>query len=189
MQVLIPRRHLAAALHTAGVTDIRYYLNGVFVEILDEEIRVVGVNGATLSVFRHSIEPGSAAVCSAIIPRSAVELAIKDKSVMLALNLDGANSRLGSIVFSPVEGRFPEYRRVIPATVSGEAAQFDPQFTAAFSKIAKSLGSRSNPVIRHNGEGSAIVQILGCEGFIGVMMPWRFTPACPDPGMPTWGRA
>jgi hypothetical protein len=83
-------------------------------------------------------------------------------------------------VFKEVDGCFPDYKRIIPDTVSLKPAYYDPYHLSLLQKaIAMSKGgngitpnnSYSNiPVIAMNGESPAIV--TGFEGNIfGVIMP------------------
>jgi DNA polymerase-3 subunit beta len=54
--IQIDRNHLRAALHTSSVRDIRYYLNGVCVEVMQGQTRIISTDGTVLSVFRTMIE-------------------------------------------------------------------------------------------------------------------------------------
>jgi len=72
----------------------------------------------------------------------------------------------------------------MPAKASGEPAQFQPDYVAAFGAVAKLLGS-GIPVIHHNGNGGALVSGLGAA--LGVIMPMR-TDAADHPGLPAWAK-
>ena len=119
-----------------------------------------------------------------------MSLAVQTKLpiILLSCDADGANWSLNGIAFTPIDGPYPDYRRAIPQTHSGEAAQFDPSFIAVFAKIAKTLGVKALPIIRHNGEHVAQVQIPGMDAeFVGAVAPRRcWTSRDPDPGMVQW---
>lgn len=173
----INARHLCAAIHCAGKKDVRYYLNGVYVEALPDETRVVATDGYKLAVFRSATanpEP-----FSIIIPRATVEAFVKlVKGVKFVdLTITDGTGRLswanGSLPFDPIDARFPEYRRTFPQDTSGETAQFNPELLIAFSKVAKALGAKACPEIVHNGSGAALVRINAVHDFAGVLMPFR----------------
>lgn len=187
MKTSILRKQLAAISLFAGKTDVRYYLNGVNVESSPTETRVAATDGNTAAVARFATE--NAERFEVTIPGDTVALALKTKSEVLGLECDSNNYwSLAGIRFTPVEGKFPDYRRIIPRSFSGVAAQFNPEFTSRAGKAGKALGHRSSPIIRHNGDGAALVQFYGDDTFIGVLMPLKaFTAKNPDQGTPTWG--
>lgn len=192
MEVSIQANHLRAAACCAAMQDARYYLNGVFVEVCATETRIVATDGSMAAVLRDVVLVGEQEpMPDVIIPNATVKLALGLKSQVLSLVFDADSKKwsLGGIPFTPCDGQFPSYRRIVPCTHTGEAAQFSPEFIAAFAKIGKALGTRSCPVIRHNGTGAAQVSFIGFEDeFVGVLMPLRaFNDKHPDPGLIQWG--
>jgi DNA polymerase-3 subunit beta len=187
MQTSIPYKHLAAVLIFSGKQDVRYYLNGVFVEVSLTEVRVSATDGNTAAVARHT--ESNTVRFDVIVPRATVELALKMRSEVISLVCeDTGNWSLAGIRFTPVDGKFPDYRRIIPNGYSGEAAQFDPEFITRASKAGRALGHKGLPIIRHNGKDAALVQFYGNDNFIGVIMAYNhFTTKYPDQGLPTWG--
>lgn len=192
MEVSIQANHLRAAACCAAMQDIRYYLNGALVEVRATETRIVATDGNMAAVLRDEVLVGrQEPMPDVIIPNATIKLALGLKSKVLSLVFDAEGKKwsLGGIPFTPCDGLFPAYRRIVPCTHTGEAAQFNPEFIAAFAKIGKALGTRNNPIIRHNGSGAAQVSFYGFENeFVGVLMPLRaFTEKHPDPGLIQWG--
>jgi len=190
MQATLNTSHLRAAACCSCDRDVRYYLNGVLVEVRATETRCVATNGECAAVLRDLVVSGvQEELPDVIIPSEAIKLVLSRPGNTAVLEFDNGKWSLAGISFAPVDGTFPPYRRIIPSQHSGEAAQFSLNLLARFGKIAKALGVRSNPVIRHNGEGAAQVQIIGREGeFVGVIMPLRaFDYKHPDPGLVRWG--
>jgi hypothetical protein len=76
--------------------------------------------------------------------------------------------------FTPVEGTFPDYQRVIPAELNGEAAQYNVEYLYAFAQVNKALGAGypGNVVLRHNGNSGALIELIDAN-FTGVIMPFR----------------
>lgn len=186
MKTTFPRSYLAAALHGAGDRDVRQYLNGVLVEVNEVETRLVGCNGHMASVLRV-VQKGDA-IFALIVPRATVELALKMKIETMALDCVDSVWSLCGLRFQPVDGRFPDYRRIIPGSATGEAAHYHPDLVGRLAKIGKELKTRSIPIIRHSGKQAALVHFYQRDEFVGVVMPFDiFTEKSPDIGFPTWG--
>ncbi|MCY9870348.1 DNA polymerase III subunit beta [Vibrio barjaei] len=105
--------------------DVRYYLNGMFVEVLDGILTFIGTDGHRLNSV-HSTAFQSSADFSRIVPRNAVQE--MDKFIKglseVTLQFDGSHMRIvhstGEITTKLVDGRYPDYRRVIPAKTTGD---------------------------------------------------------------------
>lgn len=189
MKINLNAKHLKAALCVAAVNDIRYYLNGLLVEVQPTEIRVAATDGHCAAVFRTvDLVDGFGHLFEVIIPSDTVVLALAGKAQAIELECENSQWRLGPIQFTPIAGKFPDYRRIIPCKHSGEAAQFNVDLLGKFRKIGKALGHKGQPILRHNGSDCAQVQFYGDHDFIGALMPLRaFTEKMPDTGLEQWG--
>lgn len=192
LEVWIQTDHLKAAALAAAQQDIRYYLNGVLCEVRATETRLVATDGSIAAVLRDTVLAGEQPVFpDVIIPNDTIKQVLITKGKTLSLKHDPAAGTwsLGGVSFKPGDGTYPPYRRIIPNKHSGEAAQFSADYIGVFRKIGKALGRKSQPIIRHNGEGGAQVQFYGCnDEFVGVIMPMRaFTEKNPDTGLVQWG--
>lgn len=188
--VSIQTAHLKAAACFAADADTRYYLNGILAEIRPSETRLVATNGNIAGVLRYLDVFGTQPnLPNVIIPNDTIKLAVQSKSTIVSLTYDDGKWAIAGIAFTAVEGNFPDYRRIIPNTHSGNAGHFNADLIACFKKAAKILGSRNNPVIRQNGAGAAQVQFLDFgDTFVGVIMPmYMFGDKNPDPGLVQWG--
>lgn len=168
--ILIPKNSLKAMSLLASKQDIRYYLNGVLVESNSEHTRLVATDGHLLGVFQTSETAHNDEAFSIIIPNEIIAKLDKKDNFLCCedgkWNIDG-------ISFAPVDGKFPDYMRVLPVKpASGETAQFNHEFITRFAKCSKLLNGTKYPVIAHNGSSSALVD-LGLDRFIGVVMPMR----------------
>lgn len=175
-------QHFAAALHLAAKGDVRYYLNGVNVEAWEGETRCIATNGHALGVCRDMKAVngmGGEPAISLIVPRDIAELIVKTtrgKGHIALWRTDGkwvAKMGQSDIGFTPVDGRFPEYRQIIPQESSGEAAQYNAELMMLFNKAAKSLGRKALPEVTHNGTSGALVTLDGFDDFLGVVMPFK----------------
>lgn len=160
----------------AAKDDIRYYLNGVLIEYSPTITRIVATNGHVMGVYNDMQENEGSG--SFIIPRSALDLLKPaNKLDQVCITREGTGSGSISVIggasvnFTPVDGKFPDYVRVIPDKVTGEVAQFNPDYIADFKKAYKLLGAKTFH-IHHNGHGGAIVDFAR-DDFLGILMPMR----------------
>lgn len=100
--------------------DIRYYLNGLLLEVNGERLHVVGTDGHRLSYI--STELGQSFEKQEIIlPRKTVTELIKllediDDEVLIEISPNQANFSFSNIrlISKVIDGKFPDYNRVIP---------------------------------------------------------------------------
>lgn len=165
---------LRAAVEFAAVKDIRYYLVGVYVT----KGRVVATDGHVMGVFEA---PG--AIGDFILPLALVQQVIKaaKKAGLVEVEvLEGrASMTVGGATFGGalVDGTFPDWRRVIPATVpnEGATAQFDlALLERAYAGVAAFYGVKPNMLrLEHNGPAPGVVWNPDDIGAVGVIMPMR----------------
>src|ERR671934_245555 len=120
LQQKLLRRHLALVHYAMAQQDIRYYLNGLLMVVDGGELRLVATDGHRLAFASLPLE-ASVARQEAIVPRKTVLeltklLADSDDEVRIELSATQAVFRFGSIelVSKLVDGKFPDYTRVIP---------------------------------------------------------------------------
>lgn len=177
--VHLPLSHIKACLIFAGVSDVRYYLNGLFVEAYGDRVFLVGTDGHRMGVCRS---PNDADIPPAqfIIPRTLLD-GLKgsriDKTAVVDFDTEtqAVTVHLAGLaaVGKAIDGKYPDWRRVLPSTASWGAGQFNPQYVGDFAKAHKALGLRAEQrlVVHHNGEHAARAEFAGCPVFLGVLMP------------------
>lgn len=106
--------------------DVRYYLNGLLLEVGPEILRAVATDGHRLAYCQRSKSVGSKSVDvtenqAVIIPRKGVNelsklLSDSEQLVMVELATNHIRVVSDSLTFSSklIDGRFPDYQRVIP---------------------------------------------------------------------------
>lgn len=124
--------------------DVRYYLNGMLWEFRDGELRLVATDGhrlAMATVAAEAIKVGDP--MQVILPRKGVlELArLLDKDAgEVSIVVGGNHLRLETEDYSftskLVEGKFPEYERVIPRAASRVVMADRDELKQAFSRAA-----------------------------------------------------
>lgn len=180
----------------AADKDVRYYLNGINLEIGAAESRLVATNGHSLGCFRvASDQPDvDAPLANIIIPNDLLK-PIKSKGFVditigaLETKTNGKGEEVPVSMSRPltvtyagmamsgktIDGIFPDWRRVIPSKVSGEPAQFNPLYVGLLGKAYVTLhGGKGLPLvgIGFNGNDGALID-LADENFVGGLMPMR----------------
>jgi DNA polymerase-3 subunit beta len=114
--------------------DIRYYLNGLLMLIEGGELRVVATDGHRLAYAARKVESEGLGRQEVILPRKTILelarlLADTDEPVEIELAGNQARFSFGTVVLVSklVDGKFPDYTRVIPTNhpkrvVAGRAA-------------------------------------------------------------------
>ena len=175
--ILLDRNKLKAAARFAATDpkDARLTLHGVLIEASPAGIRLAATDGHALLVARAAGEPDT---WTGIIPIEMVKAALAwkgNKSLPIILIPGEPECRLTratgeALVFVPVAGAFPMYRKVVPAAPNGKPSFFDPDLLVRFKRAAEDLGSEKGLFgLLPGGDGSGLVYITG--DVVGVIMP------------------
>jgi len=104
--------------------DVRYYLNGLLLEVSANKLRAVATDGHRLSLCDTEVSAEVSDVQNVIVPRKGVIelhrlLADNDDNVAISLGTNHIRVEFEDIVFTSklVDGRFPDYARVLPQNV------------------------------------------------------------------------
>ena len=184
MQTKIRTSTIKAAIHCAAVSDVRYYLNGALVEFKHGDvphINIVSTDGHRLTAFREPLEYAAepqTADYEFIIPLDVLKQAAKAKTPRVVLeSTPEGRYMLNNVVFAPIDGKFPDYRRVLPTTFTGEAAQYQPEYLLdAKNALRDFYQVKKNDLcvvkLEQNGTGGAAVH-CGKSDAVVVIMPVR----------------
>lgn len=118
---LIEKTHFSMAQQ-----DVRYYLNGMLLETGGQHIRSVATDGHRLALCQAELEGAKLEEQQVIVPRKGVlelqRLLSGEGSVDVVLGANHVRIQLDGIRFTSklIDGRFPEYDRVIPRDSSNE---------------------------------------------------------------------
>jgi DNA polymerase-3 subunit beta len=101
--------------------DVRYFLNGMLLEVDEEGIRAVATDGHRLAMCSTTIDTGGETGQQVIVPRKGViELqrlvgeTEGDINITFGTNHLSAQTDSFSLMTKLVDGKFPDYQRVIP---------------------------------------------------------------------------
>lgn len=181
-QFKITQTTLDAMLVLAGKKDIRYYLNGVYVEFNETLTRVVATDGHKMGIVQNAgknVESGFL-----IIPVDAITSLSKKAGLLTITQITATQWKISThnseINFTPYDAKYPDYNKVINKIqgTSGVASGYNLDYLNDFEKCGNILaggkmrvGSRIR--IAHNGENGGIVILSGVDNFAGVIMPLR----------------
>lgn len=166
---------LRAALICTSTEETRYYLQGVSIEPNVRDLRVVSTDGHRLFCARLDVVTS---VERFLIPRDALARALKGyKSKALIVSREGNLWRAGDVVFTPIDGVFPDsWPRIIPKDLPEEPkhAVFNPAYLVDMVKIAVVLdGKGAFPSVHADGLNPALVTFGIREDCLAVVMPRR----------------
>ena len=159
--------------------DVRYYLNGLYLEILGGRLRVVATDGHRLAL---ATGPAliEAADTGVIIPRKGVlELSrLLDGSAPLELAIGTNHIRADNEQFTftskLVDGKFPDYERVIPKnadkSVIGERGELKQAFTRTailsnekYRGVRLKLSDNTLDITANNPEQEQAEEVVGVQ--------------------------
>ena len=119
-RTLIDKTHFSMAQQ-----DVRYYLNGLMLESEGGRVRAVATDGHRLAMCEATLNERVTGKQQVIVPRKGVlelhrMLGDGDGEVEFALGTNHVRCQIGDIRFTSklIDGKFPEYSRVIPANAN-----------------------------------------------------------------------
>ena len=157
----------------AAIKANRRYPNGVHVEQRANQTLLMATDGAMCAVLRLDVT--SDTDVEYLIPTTLLAN-VKTNKGLVTVDYDGMNVILAqdgtTVTAKHDEGNFPDVRRVIPSSVSGELAHFNLHLLARIAK-AYTLFSGSKectPSLIANGTGAALIDMRRAD-ITGVIMP------------------
>ncbi len=114
---LIDKTHFSMAQQ-----DVRYYLNGLLLETDGKSLRAVATDGHRLALCEMELTGKAKTNHQVIVPRKGVlelqRILGTEGTIELAVGTNHIRCQIGEIRFTSklIDGRFPEYGRVIPAS-------------------------------------------------------------------------
>jgi DNA polymerase-3 subunit beta len=114
---LIDKTHFAMAQQ-----DVRYYLNGTLLESTGSTLRAVATDGHRLSLAEAELLEPVTGTQQVILPRKGVlelqRILAGDGELELSIGTNHIRAQIGDIRFTSklIDGKFPEYGRVVPAS-------------------------------------------------------------------------
>ena len=114
------RRLLEKTQFSMAQQDVRYYLNGLLFELSDQQMRLVATDGHRLALAETKVSSNVSAPLQVILPRKGVQelqrIFTSQGEVELAIGTNHMRVSVEGVRFTSklIDGRFPDYSRVIP---------------------------------------------------------------------------
>lgn len=175
------------AVNCAASNVATYYLAGVCVELTADGATYIATDGQVMIAHHAPLakdDDRNLLVGTFILP---AEFCAKIKHKLSDYGelerLDASSSDLiltsidnGKLIVKPIDGTFPDWRRVVPTSVDLAVAHFNPAKLMQFERAALILtnerkGVKSRTRLSPNGPGPALVSFPSDDTF-GVVMPF-----------------
>lgn len=179
---MIIQTNLILAIKEFCDTKSNDWKSGVLFEIAKDETRMVASDGHILGCARVGSGHGHDYTINAVI-KAEVFRTIKQDGLLEVKVGDPINGRSRHVEImsentvikcESLDCKYPDYKKVIPDTVSGEIAIYDVRYMAKLAKVWSILyGKKSLPLIgiSYNGEKPALINIDA--NFFAVLAPLR----------------
>jgi DNA polymerase-3 subunit beta len=133
--------------------ETRYYLMGIFLHVIDDQLRAAATDGHRLARVTVGKPDGADGMPDVIVPRKAVAelyrlLEEVEGSVEISLSPTKVRFGLGSAVLTSklIDGTFPDYNRVIP-TGNDKLLKLDPKsFSAGVDRVSTIASEKTRAV-------------------------------------------
>jgi len=142
--------------------DVRYYLNGLLFDFCDQQLRAIATDGHRLAVCDLEGTVEIASDRQLIVPRKGVMelarmLSADEEEVTLAIGRNHIRLVKGDTIFTSklIDGRFPDYKAVIPVGADKQMLVDRATFTQALQR-ASILSNEKYKGVRLEASGSTI---------------------------------
>jgi DNA polymerase-3 subunit beta len=133
--------------------ETRYYLMGIFLHVVDEQLRAAATDGHRLARVTVARPEGADGMPDVIVPRKAVQelyrlLEELEGTVEISLSPTKIRFGLGSAILTSklIDGTFPDYNRVIP-TANDKLLKLDPKsFSAGVDRVSTIASEKTRAV-------------------------------------------
>jgi DNA polymerase-3 subunit beta len=133
--------------------ETRYYLNGIFLHSVENELRSVATDGHRLACIKSDLPAGAEDIPSIIIPRKTVgeiRKLIEDSSGTLDIKVSDTKIQFNfndiQLTSKLIDGTFPDYERVIPKNNDKELLIETKAFASSIDRVATISSDKSKAV-------------------------------------------
>ena len=190
--VTVPVSHLKALRLHAAEKDVRYYLQGIYFDLPNGKL--AATDGHRMMLVGTKTGAGDF-----IAPNEFIDNIIKackgrnaPESVEITFDSGTLSCEVLGATFKavPVDGKFPDYQRVIPSSLSGEVSFINSEYLYDAAKaLALIDGAKKQyaPYIAYNGNGPAIAY-GGSDEALVILMPMRSDRTNVNESMLAWAK-
>jgi DNA polymerase-3 subunit beta len=137
------KKAMEKTLFAMALQDVRYYLNGLLLDLDGRLLRTVASDGHRLALYEEMLEGSEFAPRQVIVPRKGIMelyrlLSDQDEPVTVQFSANNIRVLIGELSFSAklIEGRFPDFRRVMPKDITKIITLDKETFKAALTRVS-----------------------------------------------------
>lgn len=123
--------------------DVRYYLNGLMLELSNNQIIAVATDGHRLAFCQSEAQLNPSETRQVIVPRKAVNeisrlLEDSDEEIKISLSENHIRINFSNVIFTSklIDGKFPDYQQVIPQKCDNEVKSARDNLYQAFHRTS-----------------------------------------------------
>ena len=160
---------VAKTQYAMAAQDVRYYLNGLLLMVEGNELRAVATDGHRLAFAAQTLD-GEYTRMEMIIPRKTILelnrlLADNTEPLLIAMTANQLKFKFGNVnlVTKLIDGKFPDYQRVIPATLRNQLLVNRTALMQAMQRVAILTNEKFRGVRLLLSEGSLKIVAANAE--------------------------
>jgi len=141
----------------------RYMLTGALLQVEDNTLRAVSTDGRRMSIATAEIEPASGLQYTAVIPHKTVQELLRVVHSGSTVQIKAGTNRITflvdglRIISTVLEGRYPDYKQVLPEEYSKELVFDTALFTSSVRRVAAVATRNYNCIRIQFHEGLAVL--------------------------------
>ena len=146
--------------------ETRYYLNGIYLHVIDGKLRAVATDGHRLALAETAAPAGAAGMPGVIVPRKTVaelQKLVSEAEQTVGIELSGVKMRMsvGAVVLTSklIDGTFPDYQRVIPQRNDKLMTVEREEFARSVDRVSTISSERGRAVKFALGEGKLTLSV------------------------------
>jgi DNA polymerase-3 subunit beta len=143
------KRALTKTMFSMAQQDVRYYLNGLLLDIEGSTLRTVSSDGHRLAVYEETLSESVLGSRQIIIPRKGVLELVRlfndaDDTLAIEFSPSTVQVSLGAVRFSAklVDGRFPDYQKVMPKELDRSYSLEKDALKSALTRVSVLLNEK-----------------------------------------------
>ena len=123
--------------------DVRYYLNGLLFELSDKKLRAVATDGHRMAVGELTLDKSAKVERQVIVPRKGIQEMMRllddsDNPVEMQFGANHLCAQTNELIFTTklIDGRYPDYTKVIPHSQLKQIQLQRESFRETLSRVA-----------------------------------------------------
>lgn len=173
---------LKSVQYASSMDETRYVLNGVLFSFAEGKLTVVATDGRRLALCEQEVEFPAGAEMDFVVPSKTVNELVRNLSSEGEIRITTAGNQgafdIGDlrIISKLIDGTFPNYRQVIPASCEERIALEREALLAAVRRVALVTNEQSNSIKLTFGENQLdIVSVTPDIGEAREQLPMKYT--------------